>query len=89
MSGEHAVETSNIARYRTRMTIELSSAVEKQVRQLARKQRKAVRVIVEDAVRQYIEAASITDLDAQEIASTQEALIAELPAPAPWKTRRR
>lgn len=71
------------------MTIELSTTIEKQVRLLARKQRKAVRAVIEDAVRLYVEAASITDLEPHEVAATQEALAAELPRLAPWKARGR
>jgi len=71
------------------MPIELSSAVEKQVRLLARRQRKAVRAVVEDAVRLYVEAASITDLEPGDVAATQEALASELPKLAPWKARAR
>ena len=70
------------------MTIELSSTVERQVRLLARKQRRAVRVVVEDAVRQYLEAAAITDIDAADVAATQLALTGELPPPMAWKARR-
>ncbi len=71
------------------MTVELSSPVEEQLRLLARKQGRDVRVVVEDAVRQYVEAASITDLDAAEVARTQVALAGELPTPTEWKARRR
>ncbi|MEE8585943.1 MAG: hypothetical protein V3T83_13940 [Acidobacteriota bacterium] len=39
----------------------------------------------EEAVRQYLEAAAITDVDASEVAEAQAALLAELPHVTAWK----
>jgi len=67
------------------MTIELPNLVEEQLRSLAVKQGRDVRALVEDAVRQYLEAAAITDLDSSQVAETQAALLAELPSVPDWK----
>ena len=61
------------------MSIELPSSVEEQLRNLAAKQGRDVRTLVEEAVRQYLEAVAITDLDATQVAETQAALLGELP----------
>ena len=61
------------------MTIELPSSVEEQLRNLAAKQGRDVRTLVEEAVRQYLESAAITDLDATQVAEAQAALLGELP----------
>ena len=42
-------------------------------------------MLVEEAVRQYLEAAAITDVDAGEVAETQDALLVELPDISDWK----
>jgi predicted transcriptional regulator len=67
------------------MTIELPGIVEEQLRHLAAKQGRDVRALVEDAVRQYLESAAITDLDATQVAETQAALVGELPDISDWK----
>ena len=67
------------------MTIELPSIVEEQLRNLALKQGREVRALVEDALRQYLESAAITDLDPTQIAETQAGLLAELPKITGWK----
>lgn len=41
--------------------------------------------LVEDAVRQYIEAAAITDLDPTDVAETQMSLTPELPTFPDWQ----
>ena len=53
------------------MTIELPGIVEEQLRDLAKKQNRDVTALIEDAVRQYIEAAAITDVVPGSIAETQ------------------
>ncbi len=68
------------------MSIELSGNVEEQLRDLATKQGRHVTALIEDAIRQYIEAAAITDLDPSQVAEAQAAMLGELPAPAAWKT---
>jgi predicted transcriptional regulator len=67
------------------MSIELPVGVEEQLRTLAARQGRAVGVLVEEAVRQYLEAAAITDVDAGEVAETQDALLAELSDISDWK----
>ena len=61
------------------MSIELPGSIEEQLRKLAAKQGRDVRTLVEEAVRQYLESAAITDLDATQVAETQAALLGELP----------
>ncbi|MBI2182511.1 MAG: ribbon-helix-helix protein, CopG family [Deltaproteobacteria bacterium] len=67
------------------MSIELPGSVEEQLRNLAAKQGRDVCALVEEAVRQYLEAAAITDLDATQVAETQAALLGELPHAPAWK----
>lgn len=67
------------------MRIELSSSVEQQLRSLALQQGRDVDGLVEDAVRQYLEATAITDLDPADVAETQMSLAAELPAIPDWQ----
>jgi predicted transcriptional regulator len=70
------------------MTIELSRKVEEQLRDLAGRQGREVGALVEDAVREYLEAIAITDLDAAEVAETQVALVGELRGVPEWKDGR-
>ena len=67
------------------MTIELPNLVEGQLRILAVKQGRDVHALVEDALRQYLEAAAMTDLDSSQVAETQTTLLAELPNISEWK----
>lgn len=67
------------------MSIELPGSVEEQLRNLAAKQGRDVRTLVEEAVRQYLESAAITDLDATQVAEAQAALLGELPDMSDWK----
>ena len=67
------------------MSIELPGSIEEQLRKLAAKQGRDVRTLVEEAVRQYLESAAITDLDATQVAETQTALLGELPHVPAWK----
>jgi len=66
------------------MTIELPVQVEEQLRGLAERQNRGVDAVVEEAVRQYLEAAAITDLNASEIAETQMTLASELREISAW-----
>jgi predicted transcriptional regulator len=68
-----------------RVSIELSSSVEEQLRNLAARQGRDITALVEDAVRQSIEAAAITDVEASEVAEAQAALLSELPEVPVWK----
>jgi predicted transcriptional regulator len=65
--------------------IELSGRVEEELRDLAAKQGRDVGALIQEAVRQYLEWAAISDLDAAEVAEAQIALLDELPAPTSWK----
>ena len=67
------------------MSIELTGSVEEQLRKLAAKQGRDVCALVEEAVRQYLESAAITDLDATQVAETQTKLLGELPHVPDWK----
>lgn len=67
------------------MGIELTGSVEEQLRALAAKQGRDVHLLVEEAVRQYLDAVAITDLDARDVAETQAALLDELPRIPAWR----
>ena len=67
------------------MTIELPGSIEEQLRNLAAKQGRDVRAVVEEAVRQYLESLAISDLDTTQVAETQTALIGELRDISNWK----
>ena len=67
------------------MSIELPGSVEEQLRSLAAKQGRDVRALVEEAIRQYLEATAITDVESNEVAETQAALLGELPRGPDWK----
>ncbi|HKI03937.1 MAG TPA: hypothetical protein VKK31_18290 [Thermoanaerobaculia bacterium] len=59
------------------MTIELPATLEKELRDLAVTQSRDVGELVVEAVRQYLEASAITDLDAADVAEAQMKLITE------------
>jgi len=67
------------------MTVELHGNVEAQLCHLASKQGRDVGDLVEEAIREYLEAASVTDLEAAEIAEAQVALVSELTGIPGWK----
>jgi predicted transcriptional regulator len=67
------------------MAIELSSDVEEQLRDLATRQGRQMSALVEEAVRQYLEAGAITDVDSGDVAEAQFGLIKELPNVPRWK----
>jgi predicted transcriptional regulator len=67
------------------MTIDLPSVVEKQLRDLAKRQNRDIAELIEDAVRQYLEAAAITDVDPNQVAETQAQLLSELPPVSKWE----
>lgn len=70
------------------MSIELSSVAEAQVRVLAAKTGRDVRVLVEEAIQQYAESIAITDVEPGDVANAQTALLPELPDIAAWKADR-
>lgn len=67
------------------MSIELSGSVEEHLRGLATKQGRDVHTLVEEAIRQYLESAAITDLEANDVAEAQVAMLGELPNIFEWK----
>lgn len=69
------------------MTIDLPSVVEEQLRDLAKRQNRDIAELIEDAVRQYLEAAAITDVDPKEVAETQAELLTELPPISKWDVK--
>ncbi|MBI5503364.1 MAG: hypothetical protein HY899_01075 [Deltaproteobacteria bacterium] len=67
------------------MSIELSGAEEAQLRELAAKTGRDVRMLAQEAIRQYVAYLAIADLEPGQVAETQSALITELPQIADWK----
>ena len=70
------------------MTIELPASVEEELRTLAVTQSRDMGEILEEAIRLYIDAAAITDLDAAEVAEAQVTLVSELSGVEEWKDGR-
>jgi predicted transcriptional regulator len=66
------------------MTVHLSTELEAAVRRIAEDQRREVDTVVADAVRAYLESAAITDVEPNEIAATQEAMLPELTGIPPF-----
>jgi predicted transcriptional regulator len=62
------------------MSIELPPPIEEELRDLAGKRGREVQVLAEEVVRAYLEAAAVTDLDPEQVAEAQMALIRELGA---------
>ena len=69
------------------MSIELTGAVEEQLKDLAVRTGRDVRTLAEEAIRQYLDGLSITDLDPGDVAKTQGALVSELRDIPEWKGR--
>ena len=67
------------------MVIQLPQSTEDQLRDLAQSQGRDVGHLVEEALRMYFEVAAITDLDSQDIAETQMALVGELGDIKAWE----
>ncbi len=67
------------------MTIDLPSVIEDQLRDLAKRQNRDIAELIQDAVRQYIETAAITDLEPNQVAETQAKLLSELPPISKWE----
>jgi predicted transcriptional regulator len=67
------------------MTIELSGSVEVELRHLAVAQGRDIGALVEDAIREYLAAVAITDLEAAEVTEAQMALVSELRGIPGWK----
>jgi len=67
------------------MSIELTGAEEAQLRELAAKTGRDVRMLAQEAIRQYVAYLAITDLDPGQVAEAQSALVTELPGIPDWK----
>jgi len=67
------------------MRVELPAQVEEELHDLAVQQGRGVEQVVEEAVRQYLEAAAITDLSADDVAATQVALVGEMREISSWE----
>jgi predicted transcriptional regulator len=80
-----AVDAPAVPGYSNLVSIELPGSVEEELRTLAAKQGRDVRMLAEEAIRQYLEATAITDVDANALAETQAALLGELPSVPDWK----
>ena len=66
------------------MTIDVSEQLAVRLRQLARQQGQDLNSLVEEALRRYLDDASITDLEPADVAATQENLVSELGKLSPW-----
>ena len=69
------------------MVIALPPSVEEQLRDLAARQGREMDTVVVDALRQYLEASAITDLDAADVGEAQLRLVNELPNAPAWNPR--
>lgn len=67
------------------MDIELTAATEAQLRALAARTGRDVQVLVDEAVRLYVESLAITDLEPEQVAETQTCLIPEVRKVPDWK----
>jgi len=59
--------------------------MEEQLRELAQRQGREIGVLVEEALREYLEATAITDLPTAAVGQTQMAVLDELPGIPDWK----
>jgi hypothetical protein len=64
--------------------IELPQAIETELRTVAEKQGRDILAVIEDAVQQYLDGASITDLDPTDVANAQISVLGELSVPSDW-----
>ncbi len=67
------------------MTIQLQPELENEVRRLADERGRDVQAIVSEAVRQYIEAAAITDVTPEQVGQMQEAIVPEMSDIEGWE----
>jgi len=63
------------------MMVELPQKVEQELRSLAERQGRSLDDLLEEAVEQYLVAASLTDTTPGEVAATQTALLCDARAP--------
>ncbi|HSK79722.1 MAG TPA: hypothetical protein VLQ45_24925 [Thermoanaerobaculia bacterium] len=66
------------------MTIELSATVEKELEHIAVTQQRDLGEVIEEALRQYVEANAITDLDPLAVSEAQLKLAGELRDITEW-----
>ena len=66
------------------MTVDLSTPLEEELRRLAGVSGKDVEALVKEAVRQYLDAAAITDVSSEDVAATQASLVSELVRVPVW-----
>lgn len=66
------------------MTYRLPTTIENELRGLAEQRHRGVEDLVQEAIRQYLDAAAITDLEPADIAATQMSLTAELSDTSAW-----
>jgi hypothetical protein len=69
------------------MTVILPAGIEEQVRRLAAQQGREVDAVVEEAVRFYIEASSITDVSGDAIGQAQMKMTGEIGDIPPWNDK--
>ncbi len=67
------------------MTVNLSDNLIESLRKLADAQGRDMNVIVDEAVREYLVASSITDVTPEQVAATQLGLIPELGGVEPYE----
>lgn len=67
------------------MTVHISNELEEALRQIAAAQGRQADAVVADAVRDYLVAASITDVTPAELAETQMKLLTQFPSLAPYE----
>jgi hypothetical protein len=67
------------------MTIDLPAEIEESLRALAASQGRDISALVEEAIRDYIESAHITDLTSAEVGEAQLALLGDLVGVPEWK----
>jgi len=66
------------------MTVHLSGSLENELERLASLRGQGVEFLVEEAVRQYLDAAAITDVSPEDLAQTQAAMAAEIEGLSTW-----
>jgi predicted transcriptional regulator len=66
------------------MTVHLSDCLEDELRRLASLRGQGVDAIVEEAVRQYLDAMAVTDVTDADLAATQIKLVEEMPEQERW-----
>jgi hypothetical protein len=78
-AGQTSVPEVCPAAYGRSMVIQVGDQIEQELRRPAGHQGRALADVVEAALRSYIEAEAITDIESTDIAATQLALLSELP----------